>query len=102
MKQYESPKVKFEQLTFFEKIAAVCWGGNDQHYFDKDSDGKFDTNELLNIPKGCGNDKDDPVTNQIKSMLGDSAYQDWLSRSDANNSSNLANTSATEIYVKVS
>jgi hypothetical protein len=100
MKTYESPKMRFETLTFFEKIAEVCWGKAQTAYFDKDSDHQQDTGEELTLPSGCGNDKDNPILTQIESILGtgSTAYSDWLA-ANPNNSSNLANTQATGIVV---
>lgn len=47
MVKYESPKIEFEKLTFFEKIALdECWSAKEV-YYDMNGNKKFDCGEDL-------------------------------------------------------
>lgn len=43
MAKYESPKINFDKLMFFEKIADRCWAAN-----------KVDFNDPFEYPQDCG------------------------------------------------
>lgn len=60
MTKYESPTMKFESLTLFEKIADVCWATTHVTY-DNPNDGYAPTTvepEILSAVNGCDNRSD--------------------------------------------
>lgn len=97
MTNYESPSIKFETLTLFEKIADDCWASKtitfDSPYDSVGPIYKYD------LGSGCGNKSDDKSETQLdtvslwlQNILKDK-YTEWLIN-NTNSSSNLANTRA--------
>ena len=72
MIKYESPTMKFENLTLFEKIADKCWATTNVTY-DNPADGfaptTVDSNSLSAV-NGCDN-RSDIILNWLKGYFGD-------------------------------
>ncbi|MDF2952656.1 MAG: hypothetical protein K0S18_2239 [Anaerocolumna sp.] len=108
MKPYESPKMRFEELTLFEKIAEVCWGSKTVTFtfnypYDDDHNDPSTPDTIpgsYSLASGCGNETD-PVLNWIKGNLTAAEYDYWINHTD-NKSSNLANTKFTGVSVTTS
>lgn len=102
MKQYEAPKLSFEELVFFEKIAETCWGSKtvtfDYPYEEKNDPLTPDPiPEPLILGSGCGN-QSSSVLSWLQQNLTQAEYDYWLSM-NSNQSSNLANTRMSGINV---
>lgn len=92
MKQYQSPQMKFEELTFFEKIAEKCWGSKSV-VFDYPNDDAY-IPYTFNLASGCGNISPESVNQWIDNILSDEEFAKWTA-DNVNNSSNMANTKLT-------
>ncbi|MDF2608763.1 MAG: hypothetical protein K0R92_237 [Lachnospiraceae bacterium] len=91
MKQYEAPKMMFEELTFFEKIADICWGGInfllDNPYTSNEENYQI---QLLDKAK-CGREDSEGLLTQAAGYLG-SDYNKWYTDYvQKNHSRNLSN-----------
>lgn len=92
LNNYISPTIKFEELTFFERIADRCWGAKSLT-FDYPYDCEYDPiASCFTISKGCGK-QTSSILKWLKSNLSKKEYRTWEKR---NNScgSNLTNTKA--------
>lgn len=92
MKQYQSPQMKFEELTFFEKIAEKCWGSKSV-VFDNPYTSIHEA-EVFTLTSGCGNISPESVNQWIDDVLSDEDFMKWTA-DNVNNSSNMANTKLT-------
>jgi len=78
MVKYEAPRIKFDNLTFFEKIACdECWSAK-EIYFDKDNDNVLDCGEDLWLVgrNKCNYADTLAVLGQIKQILN-KKYKQW-------------------------
>lgn len=101
MTKYESPSMKFEKLTLFEKIAEECWGtgkANITIIFDYPYDNVIKPLPSYPLGSGCGN-QSSSVDDWIESHLTADEYSYWINNDD-NKSSNLANTKAPGFTIK--
>ncbi|MDF2472237.1 MAG: hypothetical protein K0R21_19 [Anaerocolumna sp.] len=91
MKQYEAPRMMFEELTFFEKIADTCWGGIN-FILDNPYTSNVENYQIQLVDKAkCGKEDSEGLLTQAAGYLGldfDSWKRDYV---DKNNSKNLAN-----------
>ncbi len=92
MKEYIQPKIEFEELILFEKIAETCWGYQQATFDDPLTPGI----DIKTLPftggNGCGNDQANAVIEWLRVILG-STFDLYMTKY-SNNSSNLANTKA--------
>lgn len=103
MKCYESPKIKFEELKLFEKIADKCWGYKYAIFEDPyDSDDNIDISYTMNQGSGCGDGKSCDFYTKIMNYLESkpatkgsytSRYVQWVDQYHVK-SNNLANVHA--------
>ena len=91
MKEYTQPKIVFEELILFEKIADTCWGYQ-QATFDDPLTPGINIQTLIFSGNGCGNNKKNSVIDWLRVTLG-SNYDTYMT-TYKNNSNNLANTKA--------
>ncbi len=92
MYAYESPKLTFQQITLFEKIASSCWSANSA-FFDMNFNGRSDGGEGLIIKNRRCADNNSNILQQMSAKLG-LFYWSWYMYSGAANSNILANTGA--------
>lgn len=97
MKKYESPKIVFEGLELFEKIADKCWGWGKAVFKGTDpSDGIYKVVEVDFTGNGC----DGGYPSVLKSALNNAGLTDdeLLTMIKGGSLSSLANTQATNIF----
>ena len=106
MTKYESPSIRFENLTLFERIAEICWGSKtvtfDYPYDDEHND-PITPDPIptpLSLGSGCGNQSNSVLT-WLQGNLTPAEYSYWESL-NLNSSSNLANTQVKGFTVKPS
>jgi|GEM_PF-6569040 hypothetical protein len=104
MKLYEAPEIKFEELTYFEKIACECWSG-DNFYFDADLDQSYDCGEGLKL-KTSTKHGSCQLQSDLKEIIKDQfykhnsrAFNNWCKSSGISNSKTVNNTGVGNIYI---
>ncbi len=97
MQTYESPKITFQHLTLFEKIATTCWSASSA-FFDGNLNGRQDGGEGLTLKNGSCRSNNDSILSQMRQKLG-WFYPAWYYGSGAWESGILANTRALGIHV---
>jgi len=83
MKSYVAPELKFEKLTFFEKIACDdCWSNKEFVFDNPYTPRKIETYEISIKSKNCGNAESNSALHQVYGylrVLGDSLYSVYAS-----------------------
>lgn len=93
MEKYESPKMKFESVTLFEKIANPCWAKKVLHVDipDTEDDIIITARESINPSGSTNNGCGDMVLDNIQTELTH-RFMSWQEFLNENPPKNFANT----------
>jgi hypothetical protein len=98
MQKYESPKIHFEKLVFFEKIAANCWGFSG-FFYDSTIDTPMD--QIISDNDGECTISADAVKKELKRIGVFSSYPaDEINKDNVRNGTILPNISWTSSGIK--